>query len=211
MEKGSQESGLIQRLPPFNWPGLATGFLMLIIPFLGPWLSVEAGTGALKVAFSPFHYEVFFAGLELTSSLVTYLILAARLTLLIGGALIIAGSIFPTKWWGKKLVEWGGMKIIISVVLFVVIILIGTFLTNKFLPTILSSLMDAEASMNFGLPYLMGTGQATITAENAVTISAPITISLTPAFWLSVGTVALGVVSRIYHGKLLENLHKSEK
>lgn len=211
MGNASQSSGLIQRLPPFNWPGLATGLLMLVIPFLGPWLSAEVGTGALRVAFSPFHYEVFFAGQELTSSLVTFLILAAKLTLMIGGALAIAGSVFPKRWWGKKLVEWGGMKIILSVVFFIVIIVLGTFLTNRFLPGIITSLIDADASMQFGLPYLMGTGQATITAENAVTISAPVTISLTPAFWLSVGTVILGIGARIYHGRLLENLNESEE
>jgi cell division protein FtsL len=44
-----------------------------------------------------------------------------------------------------------------------------------------------------------------ITIEEA-TATLPISMSLTGIFWIAVVVAALGVVTRIYHGKLLKRL-----
>lgn len=196
---------LKNRLSIINWFGVAAGALMLILPFLGAWWRAEVGTGALEFGISPFYYNVSIMGESLTSSLVGYVVLAAQLTSIIGGALLIVGSLGTDQWWGKKLMRFGAMKMVWFVVSLVAVLLVGAFLLNNVLPGFLSNAGGGGADMQLEAPYLIGTSTSTIQQEN-VSFSAPISTSLTPIFWVAVLTAGLGVAARIYHGKLMKKL-----
>jgi len=58
------------------------------------------------------------------------------------------------------------------------------------------------AQANIRLPYVVGTATSTIQIQNAATITAPITFSLTGIFWLAVVTGILGIIARIYNRRL---------
>jgi len=59
------------------------------------------------------------------------------------------------------------------------------------------------AQVNIRLPYVVGGPVAsTIQVQNAVTITAPITFSLTGVFWLAVATGILGIIARVYNRSL---------
>lgn len=213
MEEESQTKRPFLGLPAFNWPGLAAGVLMLILPFMGAWWQAEVGDSVLRIALSPFYYEVMLAGQTLTSDLVGYFIIAAKLSVFVGGILMIVGSLTATKWWGRKLVRWGAMRVLWMLVALVAILIIGAFFMNRFLPSLISGMVGngGEGTIELALPYLVGTGSGTIQIEQAVTISAPVTESLTSSFWLAILTAILGVGARIYHGRLLERLGISEE
>lgn len=194
------------RFSSVNWIGLVAGVLMLIVPFRGAWWRAVVGTGALKMSFSPFYYEVVFAGQEITSQLVGFFILAAQLTVLVGGGLMIVGSLTATRWWGKRLVEWGSMKVVWMLVSIIVLVVLGALFANEFLPSLLSSFGGEETSTQFSLPYLIGSGQAEIVVDGKVTINAPMTAELTSSFWLTVVAAIFGVGAKIYHGRLMNRI-----
>lgn len=195
-------------LHSINWVGLAAGVLMLILPFMGAWWKAIVGEGALEMAFSPFFYKIDIVGASLTSSLVGYFILAAQLTVLIGGGLMIAGSLTANQWWGEKLVRWGAMKVVWMLVMLLVVLVGGALFMNKLLPSLLSGMMG-DLSMNLSLPYLVGTGKASILTKDAVRISGSVTAELTSSFWLAAVTAGLGIGTRFYQSKVIEKQERS--
>ncbi len=183
---------------------------MLILPFMGAWWNVAVGEGILKIAFSPFYYEVGVIGETLTSSLVDYLIIAAKLTVLAGGVLLIIGSFKAREWWGEKLVKWGALKVVWMLIFLIIITVLGAFLTNRFVPSLLGDFVEGSFSMELSLPYLVGTGYVDFLIEEALRVSAPVSLSFTSTFWLAVLTAGLGIGSRIYQSKRIDVLEDSE-
>jgi membrane protein implicated in regulation of membrane protease activity len=59
------------------------------------------------------------------------------------------------------------------------------------------------AQVNLRIPYVVGTATSTIQVQNAATITAPITFSLTGIFWLAAATGVLGIIARIYQGRFI--------
>ncbi|KXB03135.1 hypothetical protein AKJ48_04190 [candidate division MSBL1 archaeon SCGC-AAA261O19] len=202
-----QGNKLKERLKIINWFGIGAGILMLALPFLGAWWQAEVGTGAMELAFSPFYYHVSFLEQTLTSPLVGYFILAAKLMIIIGGALMITGSMATDRWWGKKLMRFGAMKVFWFLIILIALLLLGAFFVNNFLPGILSGMVEGGGGVTtqFQVPYIAGSTTSTIQASGA-TISAPISTSLTSAFWIAVITAGLGIAARIYHGRLVKKL-----
>lgn len=209
MNNQSQSSDISEKLSLINWPGLVTGVLMLALPFLGAWWRAMAGTGVFKIAISPFYFSAVLVGQPITSSLVSYVLLGAKLAVWIGGIFLITGAVFSSKWWGRKLVNWGAMKVFWMVISLVLLFTVGIYLANRFLPSLISRFVGANAGVSLNLPYLIGTGEAKIQQEN-FSIIAPITISLKRTFWLAVTTAGLGVVTKIYNGKIEEKISPEE-
>lgn len=194
-----------------NWPGLLAGVLMLILPFLGVWWKAAVGGSAFKLAISPFKYEVLLAGKSVTSALISYFIIAAKLTVIIGGVFMVIGSLTARLWWGKKILGWGTMKVFWMMVSLLVIVTIGALLANKFLPSMISGMIGDGGSINLNIPYLVGNGHVILNHEEGVTISGPIATSLTYSFGLAVVTAALGLVTKIYQGRIIEEPEKAEE
>ncbi|MEA1904521.1 MAG: hypothetical protein U9M97_01390 [Candidatus Hadarchaeota archaeon] len=203
--RGLQPSRLKARLLLVNWFGVAAGVLMLVLPFMGSWWQATVGTEALEFSFSPFNYDASLMDQPLTSHLVGYFMLAAKLVVIIGGVLMLAGSLMPTRWWGKRLVRFGAMKVFWMIVMIIVMLLVGAFFMNKFLPGIISGMAEGEGEVQLNVPYIAGTTTSSIQAENA-TLTAPVNTSLTVVFWMAVLVAGLGIGARIYHGRLLRKL-----
>jgi len=189
-------------LPPMNWFGLVAGALMLLLPFLGPWWSATVGTGAMDLALSPFDYRISLLEQPITSTLIGYFLLAAKLSVMIGGALMIAGSVGPKRWWGRRLVRFGAMRVFWMIVGLIALLLVGALFMNSILPSLMSGMLEG-GSMQINVPYVEGATTSTIQVD-AVTITAPITASLTEIFWVAVLVAALGVAARIYHRRFMK-------
>lgn len=187
----------------FNWFGLVSGVLFILLPFLGAWWNADVGGGSLEVSFSPFYYEVVFVGEKLTSTLVNYFILAAKLTAWIGGSFLAIGSLRPRSWWGKELFDWGRKKIFWMLIGFVAILVIGALVLNGFFYQIISRFVGSEVSGNLDLPYLLGEGSALLQIEDEATVKAPISFGLTPAFALAVSAAVLGFSAKIFDNRFI--------
>ncbi|KXB07670.1 hypothetical protein AKJ51_00560 [candidate division MSBL1 archaeon SCGC-AAA382A20] len=210
MEKSDEES-TTDRLVLVNWFGIAGGVLMLALPFLGAWWTAAAGDGVITVSFSPFFYRFTVIGETLTSTLVNYMILAAKLTVLVGGVFLILGSVFSFKWWGRKLVRWGCLKVMWMAVLLVVSLFLGSLLFNRFLDSILANFTGGEVPLEFSLPYLIGKGQAIADVQQGITLKAPIQMRFTPAFIIAILTAALGIGAKIYNSKVKSKARNPEE
>jgi len=193
---------LRMRLPPVNWFGLVAGALMLLLPFLGPWWSATVGAGAMDLALSPFDYRMSLLEQPITSTLIGYFLLAAKLSVMIGGALMIAGSLGPKRWWGRRLVRFGAMRVFWMVIGLIALLLVGALFLNSILPNLISGMVEG-GSMQVKVPYVEGVTTSTIQVD-AATITAPITASLTEIFWVAVVVAVLGVAARIYHRRFVK-------
>lgn len=192
-----------RRLPSMNWFGLVAGALMLLLPFLGPWWRVTVGIGAMDVALSPFDYSISLLGQPISSTLVGYFLLAAKLLVIIGGVLMIAGSAGAKRWWGRRLVRFGAMKVFWMVIGLIALLLLGAFFLESILPNLMSGMVEG-GTMQFNVPYVEGVATSTIQMGDAATITAPITASLTEIFWVAILVAALGIAARIYHRRLVK-------
>lgn len=209
MSERSENSNISKRLSFVNWPGLVAGVFMIALPFLGAWWRVLAGVGVFEIAISPFYYSIVLINQSITSSLVSYVLFAAKLLIWLAGGFLIIGSLFSSEWWGRKIVDWGAMKVFWMVISLILLFTVGVYLANRFLPSFISGMVGSGVEVQLSLPYLFGSGLAKIIREN-VTITAPITISITKSFWIAIITAVLGVSTKIYHGRIEDKATKTE-
>ncbi|MBC7219672.1 MAG: hypothetical protein H5T49_06055 [Hadesarchaea archaeon] len=182
-----------------NFIGIAAGVLMVALPFLGPWWMAVVGTGAIEIALSPFDLSMLVFGQSIHSDLVDLFLLASKIVMIIAGILLLLGSLSPRSWWSGRLVRFGVMKPFWAVVGMVVAVVVGAFLINNVLPNLLSNAIPGGASIQITVPYLVGSASATIQMGSQASITAPISLSLMPAFWVAVVAAVLGIAARINH------------
>lgn len=182
-----------------NFIGIAAGVLMVALPFLGPWWMAVVGTGAIEIALSPFDLSMLVFGQSIHSDLVDLFLLASKIAMIIAGILLLLGSLSPRSWWSGRLVRFGVMKPFWAVVGMVVAVVVGAFLINNVLPNLLSNAIPGGASIQITVPYLVGSASATIQMGSQASITAPISLSLMPAFWVAVVAAVLGIAARINH------------
>lgn len=201
------------KISEVNWFGLVAGALMIILPFLGPWWNASVGTGAMELAMSPFDYRISLLEQPISSTLVGYFLLAAKISIIIGGSLMILGSVGAKRWWGRRLVRFGAMRVFWMVIGLMALLLVGAFLMNSVLPSLLGQMGGEGVEMQLNVPYVTGTTTSTIQMGDAGTLTAPITTSLTGIFWVAVVVAALGFAARIYHRRFVtpEKVVKPEK
>ena len=198
-------SGSILRA--INVLGLIAGVLMIALPFLGPWWIARAGTGAIEMALSPFDMSITVLGQSISSDLVWLFLLAEKVAIIIAGVFMILSSLLPTSWWSARLLRFGVMKPLWAIVGLIILLLLGTFFMNNILPNFLSNMIGATgASVQMNVPYIMGTANSTIQVGSQATITAPIKLSLTPAFWVAMVTAALCIAARIYHRRFTKQI-----
>lgn len=193
--------GFLNRGPPVNWFGLIAGVLMLALPFLGPWWRFTAGTGAADVALSPFDMSFSILGQTVHSSFIEIFLLAAKIGMVIAGAFMVAGSVFPKSWWGRQLVRYGMMKPLWTLVFLIVMLVIGAVLMNSILPGMMSGMMGqtgGDVTMDISMPYISGSSVSTIEVQGMAIIKAPINAWLTWKFWIAICAAVMGVMARIY-------------
>ena len=191
-------------LKQLNWFGLATGIFMIGFGILAPaWWNVNLGGEAVTVEYSPFDMSMSAFGVPMTSTLISFLCLGARVMITVAGGLVILGSVFTQKWWSEKLVKFGSLKLLWMVVMLIIFATVIPLVIEMF-----ASQMTMGADTQLDLPILAGSSTVTARMDN-VTLSAPITMTLTNAFFFAVIASALGIVTRIYHKKLVPPKKKS--
>lgn len=177
-----------------NWFGLVAGPLMILLPFLGAWWSLTLGTGAVDFSLSPFSFRLVALDQPISSTLVRFICLGATLTLIISGIFLILASLYPKKWWSRRLLKFGATKLLWMWIGFLVLLLVLSLLGN-FLAGKVSDLRG------FSLPYLSGSSTAVLEIEDA-TITLPLRMSLGWPFFFALVPAVLGVLARIYHRRL---------
>ncbi|MEM2866033.1 MAG: hypothetical protein QXM46_03595 [Candidatus Hadarchaeales archaeon] len=174
-----------------NWFGLVAGPLMILLPFLGAWWSLTLGTGAVDFSLSPFSFRLVALDQPISSTLVRFICLGATLTLVISGIFLILASLYPKRWWSRRLLKFGATKLLWMWVGFLVLLLalslLGNFLAGK-----------VPELRGFSLPYLSGSSTAVLEMENT-TITLPLRMSLGWPFFFALVPAVLGVLARIYH------------
>ena len=185
------------RAPEVNLVGVVAGVLMLLLPFLGPWWRASLGE-MVEVQLSPFGYRVSILGELISSRLADYLLLGVKLSVVLGGALLLAGSLFPTRWWSGKLVRFGSLKVLWLVVSLVCLLAAAAPVFNRVVPLMLG---EKGANIRFGIPYLYGSSMVEISSED-MGARIPMELSFTRTFWLALVTAILGVVSKIVAGRM---------
>jgi len=185
------------RAPKVNPAGVAAGLLMLLLPFLGPWWRASLGE-MVEVQLSPFSYRVSILGESISSRLADYLLFGVKLSVVLGGALLLAGSLFPNKWWSRRLARFGAMKVLWLVVSLVCLLVVAAAVLNHVVPSMLG---EKSANVRFSIPYLSGSSKVEISSED-MGAEMPIELSFTWIFWLAVVVAALGVASRVVAGRM---------
>jgi hypothetical protein len=67
------------------------------------------------------------------------------------------------------------------------------------------------AQVGLSIPYVSGVATSTVQIGNVATVTVPITLALTGVFWVAVATAVLGIIARIYNGRLVPPERKEEK
>lgn len=179
-----------------NIPGVVSGVLTLMLPFLGTWWSLTLGTGAIVVNASPFWVETLILGKYIASPLFEWFCLGLKLGIMYIGVLLIAGSILPamnrSEDLARMFVRFASRKLFWIVLAFVASLFVSTVLLNQ---------SSAILPVRIDIPYLVGTRTFSADIGN-VGIEIPVSMKFTQAFGVAVIAAVSGVYSRIYHEKL---------
>lgn len=179
-----------------NIPGVVSGVLTLMLPFLGTWWSLTLGTDAMVVNASPFWVETIVLGTYIASPLFEWFCLGLKLGIMYIGVLLIAGSILPamnrSEDLARMFVRFASRKLFWIVLAFVASLFVSTILLNQS-----SSILPVRID----IPYLVGAKTFSEDIGN-VGIEIPVSMKFTQAFGVAVIAAISGVYSRIYHEKL---------
>lgn len=188
-----------------NWFGIGFGVLMLVLPFAGPWWSLEVGKNAATVFISPFNFDITVVGVSIRSVLVSYILLFTKISFLISGVFAITASVFARRWWARRLMRFGVMKPFWSIVTLVILLVIGTLVVNMFLPSIVKSMVGEGdvREIDIRLPFLSGTAQSTVTAGDS-SVQTTISAGFQKPFLLAVVVAVLGILTRVYQRRFKE-------
>ncbi len=190
-------------LKMINWPGIAAGILMILLPFTGAWWKVAAGSELFSVSLSPFHYEFMVMGEAMEVPVLNYLIIALQVLVVFGGIMLVLGSLFVNREESEKLIGYGSGKIIWPTVMFFIILLFGAFFVNNyltgFMPVEEMEEVDNGAEFDFKVPYLVGTTTSGMQIGN-MEASIPVTKSFQSPVLLGILAMSLALVSRRFHG-----------
>ncbi|MEM2481435.1 MAG: hypothetical protein QXW77_02630 [Candidatus Hadarchaeales archaeon] len=178
-----------------NPVGAVAGALILLLPFLGPWWHASLGEAAV-VELSPFGYRVCVLGELLHSTLASYLLLGAKVSVILGGIFLLLGSLFPGRWWSRPLVRFGVMKVFWMVISLVVFLVVASFVANF----LLRSIRPEDVTLDLSLPLLTGSSELRLSGGN-MSASMPVDLHFTGVFWMAVVVAGFGLAARITAGR----------
>jgi hypothetical protein len=167
-----------------------------------PWWRLDAG-GLAVFNLSPFKATLLIAGGDVMPPIVEWLTLGAWLAVLVGAALMVAGSL-SSKPWSKSLVSFGLSKIAWGVG---ALIALGAliFLATGPSTALLRQFGHGVEVLELRTPLLVGEGLLKLRVAQQVgevTVTIPIIASLTDRFYLAVASLAACLAARMYQGRL---------
>lgn len=169
-----------------NWLGLIGGFssiLLVVLSFYAPWWRLTIGEDLLVVNISPFNFNFNFLGVSFIIPVILAINLSSIFMLLVGGIIMIAYSLSPSKTYSKQLLCFAYKKPIYSVILFLAGIIIVNLILNLM--------------FNFNIP-IQGDSQVNYVVQ-AVAVIIPVKTSFYWPFWFAIATAVICIAARIYH------------
>ena len=182
-----------------NWFGLAGGLTIVVliaISLFVPWWQLTVGDGLVKANASPINTNFNFAGTSFTIPLIWALNVASIIFLSAGGIAMLVYSVSPSKSYSEKLLGFSYRKPLYAILLFVVVLILITFLV--------------KSVFNFEVP-LLGSIETTLPAEitNGTNISVFMSANFVWPFWLAVLATTLCIMAKFYHKKIVASLSKA--
>lgn len=173
--------------------GLAAGvvtLVLLVISLYLPWWRLTVGNNFLNIYASPINTNFGLNGSSFTIPLIWAWNLSNILLFTAGGTIMLLYSLFPTKSYSKDLLGFSYKKPLYALLSFVIGLVI---------------IMVAAGFFNVGFP-LIGSKTVNFTFPSFIPLSASINTAVSAnfllPFYLAIGTVALCIAARLYHGRL---------
>ena len=182
-----------------NWFGLAGGLTIVVliaISLFVPWWQLTVGDGLVKANASPINTNFNFAGTSFTIPLIWALNVASIIFLSAGGIAMLVYSVSPSKSYSEKLLGFSYRKPLYAILLFVVVLILITFLV--------------KSVFNFEVP-LLGSLETTLPAEitNGTNVSVLMSANFVWPFWLALLATTLCIMAKFYHKRIDDPLSKS--
>ncbi|MDI9619953.1 MAG: hypothetical protein QFX33_03990 [Candidatus Nezhaarchaeota archaeon] len=155
----------------------------------GPWWIVvggAAGFPAFSVALSPFTCSIDVLGRPLTIPIVPYLLLAAKLSVLLAAASTLAGSLLLSRSWSRPLMSTKGFTVPF---LFVLMLFLGLQAAQAF-----GLALPLHGSSTLSYPFFFGGFN--------VALAVPVHAELTGEYWLALAAGAVTLAAKLVHGRL---------
>lgn len=175
-----------------NWFGLAGGLTIVVliaISLFVPWWQLTVGDDLVRANASPINTNFNFAGTSFTIPLIWALNVASIIFLSAGGIAMLVYSVSPSKSYSEKLLGFSYKKPLYAILLFVVVLVLITFLVK--------SVLDFEVP-------LLGSIETTLPAEitNGTKISVLMSANFVWPFWLAVLATTLCIMAKFYHKRI---------
>jgi hypothetical protein len=182
-----------------NWFGLAGGLTIVVliaISLFVPWWQLTVGYDLVRANASPINTNFNFAGTSFTIPLIWALNVASIIFLSAGGIAMLVYSVSPSKSFSEKLLGFSYRKPLYAILLFVVVLILITFLV--------------KSVFNFEVP-LLGSIETTLPAEitNGTNISVFMTANFVWPFWLAALATTLCIMAKFYHKKIVAPFSKA--
>ena len=176
----------------YNYPGIVTGILLIILPFTGKWWHLTLGTDALYIAASPFSLTVLSFGDEIVSPLLTSLTIAAAVLAVIFGIVLIAGSVLTAspdkRGISEILVNSGCLKALFVVVIFLAAVIAAGLAFSGFL---------SAYGFSGAFPLLYGSSEMAM-QSGSILLAIPVNSVISPAFYIAVLAAVCGIAARFF-------------
>jgi hypothetical protein len=176
-----------------NWFGLAGSvaiFVLIVVSLFISWWQLTVGDDLVKANASPIYTNFNFVGDSFTIPLLLALNIGSAISLAAGGIAILVYSVRPAGSYSKRLLGFGYRKPLYSVVLFVIGLVIITFIVKSVfsleVPLVGSSIVTLPQSMTQG-----------------TTVSVPLSAVFLWPFWLAVAAAGLCIAARLYHSRIV--------
>jgi hypothetical protein len=176
-----------------NWFGLAGGvttILLIAVSLFIPWWRLTVGDSVVAANVSPVHTSFDLIGNSFTVPLLWAVNLACILYLVAGGIVMLIYSVKPTKPYAKRLLGFSYRKPLYFVIIFLIGLLVLTFVIQS----LLSLIIPLVGSMEVKLPSSMTQG---------TNVSVLLSAGFLWPFWLAVASAWLCIAARFYHKRIL--------
>jgi len=167
------------------------GALLLFYAALSnrPWWTLVGGSGeeyTFAVTLSPFMFAAEILGKPMTISIIPYLNLAARLSMLLAAATTLAGSMLVAKPWSKPMISTKGLTIPI-------IFLLGVFIGTQ---AALYMGLNIPVVGEFVLKYVVNAGGVEIVTET------PSKAAITSEYWIALAAGIISIIAKVVQGRI---------
>jgi len=197
-------------LKTMNLFALAAGALMLVVVALSifvPWwkLQIGSGTGFVTVNVNPFYTNFGVLRLNFVVPVLFAINVAAIALFTASGVIFIIYAFKPTKSYSKHLLSYGWKRPVYTIIGFIVVLMVILYVV----PGVVNSM--GHSTIPVPLAPLMGSSLIRLPSgvfdnSNSIQIGITVITTFEYTFYLGLVATALGIVARIYHGRIASNV-----